>query len=91
MKDARGVLLTREDLRNPEALREAIGSLPHYSPEYTYERFTHVRLAARPYGKGVRKFLDRFFPEWDEYLDWNLLLERRAFFVSLFRAVHSSF
>jgi hypothetical protein len=80
MKDARGNLLTRKDLQNPETLREATGSLPHYLPEYTYERFAHVRLAALPfYGTGVRKLLDPFLPRWEEYLDWSLLLERRSF------------
>jgi hypothetical protein len=80
MKDARGNLLTRKDLQNLKTLREATSSLPHYCPEYTYERFEHVRLAALPFhGTGVRQLLDRFFPGWDEYLEWNLLLERRSF------------
>ncbi len=80
MKDARGNLLTRKDLQNPEVLREATSSLPHYLPEYSYESFAHVRLAALPFsGAEVRKLLDRFLPNWDEYLDWSLLLERRSF------------
>jgi Transglutaminase-like superfamily len=80
MKDARGNLLTRKDLQNPETLREATSSLPHYPPQYTYERFAHVRLAALPfYSAGVRKLLDRFLPGWEEHLDWGLLLERRSF------------
>ena len=80
MKDAKGNLLTRKDLQNPEALREATSSLPDYPPEYTYDRFAHVRLAALPFhGTGVRKVLDWLFPSWEEYLGWNLLLERRSF------------
>ena len=80
MKDARGNLLSRKDLQNLETLREATSSLPHYPPEYTYERFAHVRLAALPFhGTEVRKLLDRFFPGWEEHLGWNLLLERRSF------------
>jgi len=80
MKDARGNLLTRKDLQNLETLREATSSLPHYPPEYTYERFAHVRLAALPFhGAGLRKLLDFFFPRWEEYSNWNLLLERRSF------------
>ena len=80
MKDARGNLLTHKDLQNLETLREATSSLPHYPPEYTYERFAHVRLAALPFhGTGVRELLDRLFPSWEEYLDWSLLLERRSF------------
>lgn len=80
MKDARGNLLTRKDVQNLETLREATSSLPHYPPEYTYERFAHVRLAALPFhGTRVRKLLDLFFPGWEEHLDWDLLLERRSF------------
>ena len=89
MKDARGNLLTRKDLQNPETLREATSSLPHYPPEYSYERFAHVRLTALPFhGMGVRKLLDRFFPGWEEYSDWNLLLERRSF-LYLFLSANS--
>ena len=87
MKDAKGNLLTRKDLQDPELFREATSVLPHYPPEYTYERFAHVRLAALPFqGARVRAILDRLFPTWDEYLDWSLLLERRSFmyfFMSL--------
>src|ERR1700756_1787942 len=79
MKDSRGNLLTRKDLQTPETLREATSSLPSYLPEYSYERFAHVRLAALPfYAMGVRKLLDRFLPGWEEHLDWGLLLEGRS-------------
>ena len=38
------------------------------------------RLATVPlHGFHIRKTIDRFFPGWDEYLDWSLLLERRSF------------
>jgi len=88
MKDARGNLLTRKDLQNLETLREATSSLPHYSPEYTYESFAHVRLGALPFhGTGARKLLNRFFPSWEEYLDWNLLLERRSFLYLFISAI----
>ena len=80
MKDAKGNLLTRQDLQNPEIFREATSVLPHYPPEYTYDRFAHVRITALPFhGANLRALLDRVFPTWDEYLDWSLLLERRSF------------
>lgn len=80
MKDAKGNLLTRRDLQDPELFREATSVLPHYPPEYTYDHFAHVRIAALPLqGARVRALLDRLFPTWDEYLDWSLLLERRSF------------
>lgn len=89
LKDARGNLLTRKDLQNPEIFREATSALPHYPAEYTYERFAHVRIAALPFhGTRVRWLLDRVFPPWDEYLDWSLLLERRSF-LSFFLSVNS--
>jgi len=87
MKDAQGNLLTRKDLQNPEIFREATRVLPHYPPEYTYERFAHVRMSSLPFhGAQIRRLLDRIFPSWDEYVDWSLLLERRSFlylFVSV--------
>lgn len=46
-------------------------------------------LAALPFhDAGVRKLQDRFFPGWDEYLDWNLFLERRSF-LYLFLSANS--
>lgn len=82
LKDAKGNLLTRTQLQDPELLHEATSVLPHYSPEYTYERFAHVRVARLPfYGAGTRTLLDLALPGWDEYLDWSLLLERRSFFA----------
>jgi len=89
MKDSHGNLLTRKDLQNPELFREATSVLPGYPPEYTYERFAHVRISALPFhGTQVRRLLDRAFPAWDEHLDWSLLLERRSFFY-LFVSVNS--
>jgi hypothetical protein len=82
LKDAKGNLLTREDPENPEIFQEATSGLPHYSPEYRFERVAHVRLAALPFqGAGLRLVLDRVFPKWDESPDWGLLLERKSFFV----------
>jgi len=89
MKDARGNLLTRWDLQNPAILREAASLIPLYGPDYTYERYAHVRLAALPFhGSYIRPVLNRVFPTWDEYLDWSLLLERRSF-MYLFLSVNA--
>jgi len=79
-KDTNGNLLTRADLQNPEIFRQATSILPHYPPEYTFDHYAHVRMAALPFrGLTIRHALDRIFPSWDEYLDWSLLLERRSF------------
>jgi hypothetical protein len=80
LKDARGNLLTRKELQDPELFRQATSVLPGYPAEYTFDRFAHVRVSALPfYGGDLRMLLDRAFPGWDEYLDWSLLLERRSF------------
>ncbi len=82
MKDPQGNFLTRQDLKNPEIFRQATSLIPNYLPIYSYESFVHVRVSALPlHGFYLRQILDRFFPGWDEHLDWSLLLERRSFLL----------
>jgi hypothetical protein len=87
LRDAQDNFLTGKDLRNPETFREATSQIPKYVPEYNYDSYAHVRLSAVPvHGFHIRETIDRFYPGWDEYLDWSLLLERRSFrffFVSV--------
>src|SRR5712692_2800538 len=81
MKDARGHSLTRSDLRDPAVFSQAIGAIPNYPHEYTYDQFAHVRLARLPLeGFHLRRLLDSVYPGWDEAADWSLLLERESFF-----------
>ena len=81
LRDAKGHLLTRRELQDPEIFEQAIGTIPKYTKAYTYENFAHVHLSALPLkGFQIRERLDRYLPGWDEYLDWSLLLERRSFF-----------
>jgi hypothetical protein len=88
MKDAKGNYLTRTDLQNPEIFRQAASAVPNYPVEYSYERFTHVRVAALPFlGTQIRHVLDGVFPSWDEYIDWSLFLERRSFLYLFVSAV----
>jgi hypothetical protein len=82
MRDRRGRLLTREDLRDPAIFTEVSSMLPNYPKQYTYESFVHVRLARLPViGLPLRRTLDRALPNWEERFDWTLLLERESFFV----------
>jgi len=82
LRDAKGRLLTREELRNPAVFTEATRVVPNYPKEYTYEKFAHVRLARLPLqGLHLRWMLDKAFPGWEEGLDWSLLLERESFFA----------
>jgi hypothetical protein len=82
LRDAKGHLLTREELRNPAVFAEATSLVPNYGKEYTYETYTHVRLARLPMqGLHLRWILNHTFPSWEESLDWSLLLERESFFA----------
>lgn len=89
LKDAKGNLLTRQELRNPDIFREATGQIAGYNPEFSYESIAHVRISALPlHGFHIRQMLDRVFPPWDDFVDWSLLLERRSF-LYLFLSVNA--
>lgn len=82
LRNARGQMLTRGELRNPAVFAEAIKAVPGYSSDYTFDHYAHVRLARLPLdGMGLRRVLDRVMPGWDEFIDWSLLLERESFLV----------
>jgi hypothetical protein len=82
LRDAKGHLLTREELRNPVVFTEATSLVPNYPKEYTYEAYAHVRLNRLPMqGLHLRWILTNTFPGWEEGLDWSLLLERESFFA----------
>jgi hypothetical protein len=81
MKDAAHRYLTRKDLQNPHVFAQAISAVPNYPAEYTYDHFSHVRLARLGYiGSGTGRLLDSVVPGWEEAIDWSLLLERESFF-----------
>jgi len=81
MKDGQGHFLTRKDLQNPAVFSQAIGAIPNYPKEYSYDQFAHIRLARLPLeGLHLRRLLDSISPGWDEAVDWSLLLERESFF-----------
>ena len=82
LRDAAGHLLTRSELRDPAIFAQATGGIPNYVKEYSYENVAHVRLARLPMeGFHMRQILDRVFPDWEETVDWTLLLERESFFA----------
>src|SRR6202162_4078467 len=85
LRDAQGHTLTRKDLQNPVIFAQATSSIPGYLPGYSYQKFAHVRLARLPLdGLGLRYFLRKVYPTWDEDFDWSLLLERESFFFFFF-------
>ncbi|MBZ5703473.1 MAG: hypothetical protein LAN84_16690, partial [Acidobacteriia bacterium] len=58
---------------------EATRVIPGYPPEYSYEKFAHVRLARLPLdGFGLRRLLNAVYPGWDEAVDLTLLVERES-------------
>lgn len=82
MRDAQGRFVTRNDLQDPQVFAQATSQVPNYPPAYTYENITHVRMARLPLvGYGLRRVFDAIYPGWEESLDWNLLLERKPFFI----------
>ena len=82
MRNAKGEMLTRKELQNPQNFAEAIGRVPGYPAIYSYEKFAHVRVARLPLdGLRLRNTMDSRFPGWDEKVDWSLLLERESFFA----------
>lgn len=82
LRDASGQMLTRSELKNPQAFAAAIAGVPNYPTQYTYEKVAHVRIARLPMeGLHLRGLLDSVYPNWDEKLDWSLLLERESFFT----------
>jgi hypothetical protein len=84
LKDAQGRLLTRKDLQDPAIFWQATHAIPHYPPEYNFYNFTHMRITRIPVlGLGLKHLLDSIHPEWDEMVDWTLLLERKSFFFLL--------
>ena len=92
LRDAQGHTLTRKDLQNPVIFAQATSAIPGYLPGYNYQKFAHVRLARLPLdGLGLRYFLRRVYPSWDEDFDWSLLLERESFFFFFVSSVVFSF
>ena len=82
LRDAGGHLLTRSELQDPAIFAQAASRIPNYPKQYSYESVAHVRLARLPMdGFHLRQLLDHIFPNWEEALDWSLLLERESFFA----------
>ena len=91
-RDAQGRYLTRKELQDPAIFAEATSAVPNYPREYDYTHFAHMRLARLPLdGFHLRRLLDAINPNWDEAVDWSLLLERESFFALTVAAVLTLF
>jgi hypothetical protein len=82
LRNAKGQMLTRTELRSPSVFAEATSVVPGYLSEYNFEHYAHVRITRLPLdGLGLRRVLDGALPGWDEAVDWSLLLERESFLL----------
>ena len=87
MKDAQGRLLTRKELQDPAIFNQAVSAVPNYPREYSYERVAHIRLSRLH----LQRLIGAIYPNWEEKLDWSLLLERESFLYLVFAAAASLF
>ncbi len=86
-RNARGDLLTVDELRDPDVLRAATRAVPNYPPEYTFAQTAYVRLARIPLiGQQLRGALDAVFPSWERAINWTRVLERSSMALTLVAA-----
>jgi hypothetical protein len=75
-----GMLLTREQLKDPAIFVAATRNIRGYNPNYNYDLTAHirlgrVRLASRP----LRAVLNSVLPGWEDSVTVSLLAERESF------------
>lgn len=79
-RDASGRLLTREDLKDLQTLRQATSGVRDYLAIYSYASAGHIRLGRIPLvGSLLRENLPRFSLGAMNDWDWTLPLERESF------------
>lgn len=80
LTDSKGNLLTRQDLASPNVLREATRNLPGYNPAYNYEHTAFIHFSRLPLlGHFLQTNLSLVFPDWQEHMNWAVLVERQSF------------
>lgn len=83
-----GGMLTSHDLADPAIFAAAMRNIPGYSPTYTYDRTSHVRMSRlRFIGLPMRKALDFLLPGWEDSTTISLLLERSSLAAMVFALV----
>jgi hypothetical protein len=79
LRGAGGRLLTRKELADPAVFSAVTQGIPNYSPDYTYDRTAHIRMARiRFVGLPLRHVLGRLLPQWEDSTALSLLLERES-------------
>jgi hypothetical protein len=80
MRDASGRMLTRDELADPELLRQATQHIENYDPQYSYAVSTHIRFSALPFvGRSLQERIDSISSRSGYAIDWTLLFERRSY------------
>lgn len=92
LRDSRGALLTREQLKDPSILKAATQGLEGYRPTYSFERTAHLHLARVPFlGPFAGRIGDLLLPGWDASEFATLFVERESFAALVCSAVLSAF
>jgi hypothetical protein len=74
-----GNMLTRAQLAVPATFSYATRNVAGYDPSYLFDRAVHVRLShLGPVGRDLRRFLDRWAPNWESSATLSLLMERES-------------
>jgi hypothetical protein len=86
-RDGLGRALTKEELHNPAVFQDAIGRMPGYDPQYTFQNTIHVNLRRLPLvGKYLRSILNRIAPGWEEAFNWGYVPENPPLWLIIFSA-----
>ena len=79
LTDHAGQFLTRQELARPEVFNEAAGAIPNYDRDYNYEHTAFIHVAGLPLvGRYLQSSLNSVLPDWQERINWALLLERES-------------
>jgi hypothetical protein len=77
LRDSSGRMLTREDLEDGKVFQQATSNIQGYLPAYNYSFTAHARISRIPIvGQFLGDTLARVWPQWEEFLNWTLVLER---------------
>ena len=80
LRDNDGRLLTRQELANPDILRDATGNIPGYDPLYNYEHTAFIHLGRLPLvGDLLQTELEAIPLSWQEGINWTVLIERESY------------
>jgi hypothetical protein len=79
LKDSAGNFLTRQELADPEVLRDATRDFGGYNLAFNYEHTAFIHFARLPFvGRYLQSKLNSVLPLWQERINWTLLVERQS-------------